>query len=74
MKHMYTFIFFVYVSQTSFSQLAISSQSTLIPTELNPGLTGSACGLRVITHFQNIRYRSNASTFINYGASIDMPI
>ena len=74
MKYTSVFIL-IFISNTCFCQQAISSQYTLIPTELNAGLTGSACGLRAITHYQSIRYKYLASTtFINYGASLDMPV
>lgn len=72
----YTSLFLlIFIWNTGFCQLAISSQYTLIPTELNAGLTGSSCGLRAITHYQNIKYKYLGNTaFINYGASFDMPI
>jgi len=74
MKYTSVFIL-IFITNTCFCQQAISSQYTLIPTELNAGLTGSACGLRAITHYQSIRYKYLASTtFINYGASLDMPV
>ncbi|MBK8669347.1 MAG: PorP/SprF family type IX secretion system membrane protein [Saprospiraceae bacterium] len=66
---------FILISQACYCQQAISSQYTMIPTELNAGLTGSACGLRVITHFQNTQSGFLAtSSFMNYSASLDMPI
>ena len=69
------FNLFLLISIFTFGQQTISSQFALIPTELNAGLTGSACGLRVITHYQNLNFQSLKNTkFINYGASLDMPI
>lgn len=64
-------IFFFY-GLICYGQFSISPQYHLIPVELNPSLSGSACGLRAIAHYQNRSYLSTND--LNIGVSVDMPI